>query len=206
MTQPANDRWQGRYWDLPPLILYPFDRALDSAALFDSIKLSLYRNGMAESDLEKEPLLRGRYTEFRMLCLVGKDVMRWIGQCMDFAGRDEVLAHAGIVPQNFADLLVHSTPAAVGARFESWGVAGYRQVLSRAIGVGAVFPDPPAYGTVSANFLEQYYAYADHFFACYLSLSAFTPFDPDRFQFSLYTSDEYLSTLECGPDDRADPV
>jgi hypothetical protein len=203
MTESADSRWHGQRWDLPPLILYPFDRALDSAALLDSIRLSLYRNGLADPDPETERLLRGRYTEFRMLCLVGKDIMRWIGQCIDFAGRDEVLARAGIVPQNFADLLVHRTPDAVGARFESWGVPGYRQVLLRAIGVTAVFPTPPDYGTISAEFLEQYYAYADQLFACYMSLAAFSPFDPGRFRFALFTSDEYLNTMKSGLDEEA---
>jgi hypothetical protein len=202
MAESADARWRGRRWELPPLILYPFDRALDSAALFDSIKLSLHRGGMGEAELEKEPLLRGRYTEFRMLCLVGKDVMRWIGQCMDFASRDEVLARAGIVPQNFADLLVHHTPAGVAARFESWGVPGYREVLSRAIGVAAVFPTPPDYGVLSSEFLEQYYPYADQLFTCFLALAAFRRFEPGQFEFSLYTSDEYLNTLECGLDDK----
>jgi hypothetical protein len=203
MTAPTDDRWQGRSWDLPPLILYPFDRALDSAALLDSIKLSLYRGGMAETDLEKEPLLRGRYTEFRMLCLVGKDVMRWIGQCMDFAGRDEVLARAGMVPQSFAALLVQCTPPPVAARFESWGVSGYHQVLSRAIGVSSVFANPPDYGVIAAEFLEQYYVYADRLFACYMALAPSSPFDAARFRFSLYTSDEYLHTLDCGLDNES---
>jgi hypothetical protein len=57
------------------------------------------------------------------LALVGKDAGRWIVQCVDFAGRDEALAHAGIRPQSFADLLVNHAPPAVAARFRSWGVA-----------------------------------------------------------------------------------
>jgi hypothetical protein len=202
MTDSADARWRGRAWELPPLILHPFDRSLDSAALFDSIRLSLFRNGMAEPE-EKAPLLRGRYTEFRMLCLVGKDVMRWIGQCMDFASRDEALAHAGIVPQNFAGLLIDHTPADVAARFEDWGVSGYRQVLARAVGVGAVFPEPPDYDAISVEFLEHYYGFADHLFICYMSLASLRGFEPACFRFSLYTSDEYLNTLNCGMDENS---
>src|SRR5277367_4588735 len=96
MTHPVETSWQGRRWNLPPLILHPFDRGLDAAAAFDSIRLSLYLAGMGEPGLEKEPLLRGRYAEFRMLALVGKDLMRWIAQCVDFAGRDPLLAATGI--------------------------------------------------------------------------------------------------------------
>jgi hypothetical protein len=101
------------------LILHPFGRGLEASASCDSIKLALYLGGMGEAGLEKEPLLRGRYTEFRMLSLAGKDVMRWIAQCVDFAGRDAVLANSGIQPQSFADLLVNRTPPGVAARFEN---------------------------------------------------------------------------------------
>jgi len=202
MTQPADTSWHGRRWDLPPLILHPFDRGLDAAASLDSIKLALYLGGMGEPGLEKEPLLRARYTEFRMLALVGKDVMRWIAQCVDFAGRDQTLANAGILPQSFADFLVHRTPPGVAARFESWGVTDYRRIVSRAIGVNAVFPTPPDFGVISTEFLEDYYAYADSLFACYQGLTPFTRLELVSFTFALYTSDEYLSTLACGPGDE----
>ena len=202
MTHSADTSWHGRRWDLPPLILHPFSHGLDASLAFDSIKLSLFLGGMGEPGLDKEPLLRGRYTEFRMLALVGKDVMRWIAQCVDFAGRDAVLASAGIRPQSFADFVVNRTPPAVAARFESWGVVDYRRILSRAIGVNAVFPNPPDFGVISTGFLEEYYAYADSLFACYQGLTPFTPLELASFSFSIYTSDEYLSTLKCAQDEE----
>jgi len=184
------------------LILHPFGGGLEASASLDSIKLSLYLGGMGEPGLEKEPLLRARYAEFRMLSLAGKDVLRWIAQCVDFAGRDELLAKSGIRPQSFADLLVNRTPPVVAARFEKWGVIDYRRILSRAIGLNAVFPNPPDFGVISAEFLEDYYAYADSLFVCYQGLTPFTPLEPASFGFSLYTSDEYLSTLGCALDDE----
>ena len=36
--------------------------------------------------------------------------MRWITQCLDFARRDDLLAHAGIRAQSFADFVVNRTP------------------------------------------------------------------------------------------------
>ncbi|MGD0363352.1 MAG: hypothetical protein ABSC93_20920 [Bryobacteraceae bacterium] len=198
MMHSADTWWQGRWWDLPPLILHPFDRGLDAAASLDSIKLSLDLNGMGEPGLEREPLLRGRYTEFRMLSLVGKDVMRWIEQCVDFASRDELLANAAIRGQSFADLLVNRTPPAVAARFESWSVLDYRRILARGIGVNAVFPNPPDFGVISAHFLEEYYAYADALFACYRGLTPFARLEPAAFGFALYTSDEYMTKLAYG--------
>jgi len=201
MSSSTDASWRGRWWDLPPLILHPFDRGLDTPAFFDSIRLSLHLAGLGEPGLEKEKLLRGRYVEFRMLCLVGKDVMRWMTQCVDFANRDDLLVGAQLRPQSFADLLVNRTPSLVAARFESWGVVDYRRVLSRGIGVNSVFPMPPDYGAISGAFLEDYYSYADHLFACYQSLAPFPPLDPSAFGFSLYTSDEFMSKLECGSDE-----
>ena len=204
MAQSPGTTWQGRRWDLPPLILHPFGGGVAAAASFDSIKLALYLSGMGEPGVDKEALLRGRYAEFRMLCLAGKDALRWIAQCVDFTGRDQTLAHSGIRAQSFADLLVNRTPPGVAARFESWGVADYRRILSRAVGVSAVFPNPPDFGAISVEFLEDYYAYADCLFACYQGLAAFTPLDPASFAFELYTSDEYLSKIGCRPDGEAD--
>jgi len=200
MTHSADTSWHGTWWDLPPLILHPFDRGLDAAAVVNSIKLSLQLCGMGEPGLEKEALLQGRYAEFRMLSLVGKDVMRWIAQCADFAGRDTMLANTGVRPQSFADLLVNRTPPAVAARFESWGVSDYRRIVSRAIGINAVFANPLDFSVISTEFLEDYYAYADCLFACYRGLTPFTRLEPASFGFSLYTSDEYLSTLGYGLD------
>ena len=200
MTHSADNSWQGRWWDLPPLILHPFGRGLEASTSFDSIKLALHLAGMGEPGVEKEPLLRARYTEFRMLSLAGKDVMRWIAQCVDFASRDRALANAGIRPQSFADLLVNRTPPGVAARFESWGVSGYRRILSRAIGINAVFANPLDFSVISTEFLEDYYAYADCLFACYRGLTSFTRLEAASFGFALYTSDEYLSTLGYGLD------
>jgi hypothetical protein len=180
------------------MILHPFDRGMDISAAVNSIKLALLLGGMGEAALDKEPLLRGRYAEFRMLSLVGKDVMRWIAQCADFAGRDEMLAKAGVRPQSFADLLVNRTPPVVAARFESWGVTDFRRILSRAIGVNAVFANPLGVSVISVEFLEDYYAYADCLFACFQGLTPFARLEPTAFAFALYTSDEYLSALERG--------
>lgn len=163
----SDDPWRGKRWDLPPLILHPFGGGSEQLASFDSVKLSLHLAGIGDPGWEKERLLRARYGEFRMVCLAGKDVMRWIAQCTDFAAREEALANAGIQPQSFADLAVNRTPAGVAARFETWGVMDHRRILARAIGINAVFPNPPAWGTISSHFLDEYYAYADHLFACY---------------------------------------
>ena len=150
--------------------------------------------------VEKEPRQSARYAEFRMVALTGKDVMRWMEQCVDFVGRDPALAEAGIRAQSFADLLVRRTPPAVASRFESWGVTDYRRIVSRAIGINAVFPQPPDFRVLSAEFLDSYPLYADSLFQCYQGLTPFTALDSASFGFSLYTSDEYMSALGCRVD------
>ena len=139
MIDRQENAWQGLHWELPPLILHPFDRGRDCSWALGSIRLSLLLSGLADAELEKEPLLRARFLEFRMLCLIGKDVMRWLAQCDDFAARDQALASSGICPQSFADLLINRTPPEVAGRFESWAVSDFRRILSRAIGINAVF-------------------------------------------------------------------
>lgn len=202
MTNGSDGFARGRLWDLPPLILHPFGQGLEAATILHSAKLALELHGLAVPDDAaedaREVLLRARCGEFRMLCLVGKDLMRWIRQCMDFVSRDAALAQAGFREQSFADLLVNRTPATVAERFESWGVIDYRRILSRGIGLVAVFPSPPPYEVVSAEFLADYYSYADGLFACHQTVAPFTPLPLESFGVSLYTSDEYLSTLGGG--------
>lgn len=202
MTQSPESILHGRRWELPPLILHPFGRGVEAAASLDSIKLALHLAGLGAPDVDREAMLSGRYCEFRMLCLAGKDAMRWVAQCVDFAGRDDTLSQAGIRAQSFADLLVNRTPPDVAARFQEWGVIDYRRVFGRALGVRALFPNPPDLSSICPEFLENYYAYADGLFACHQALEPYTPLDPAAFHFALYTSDEYLSTLQCGAGDE----
>jgi hypothetical protein len=189
-------------WTLPPLILYPLGGASAAEAAVDSMRLSLALAGLADANPDRERLLRGRYSEFRLVCLVGKDLMRWIRQCVDFAGRDEVLARGGIQEQSFADLLVNQTPQNVMARLEAWGVKDYRRIFARGIGVNAVFPEPPPYAVLSTEFLERCYSFCDSLFACYQSLKQFTRLEPAKFEVCLYTSDEYLSTIKSSAEDE----
>jgi hypothetical protein len=189
-------------WELPPVILHPFNNGADANAILASIRLSLSedilhaRNGdLADA---RQRLLHGKYCEFRMLCFIGRDIKRWMLQCTDFVLRDAVLANTGIREQSFADLLVKRTPPSVVARFESWGVVDYHRILRRAIGIGAIFPYPPEYSLLTTDFLENCGAFGDILFACYQELTSFRALDPEQFRFALYTSSEYISTMETG--------
>ena len=79
-------------WELPPLILYPFDERIPPGTLLESSKAALMLSCMVPSygsdpeDLRRR-LLAGRYAEVRMLYHLGKDVLRWIDQCQDLVER-----------------------------------------------------------------------------------------------------------------------
>src|ERR1700687_367132 len=95
---------------LPPLILHPFADATGPNKLVESSRASLKLQGLlpqgesSREDLDRS-LLEGRYSELRMLYYVGKDLVRWIEQCLEFADRNRSELPAGMVYQSFAALL-----------------------------------------------------------------------------------------------------
>src|SRR5579872_1099744 len=75
-------------WVLPPLILHPFNERVPPSALLENSKAALMLSGLIPSDGSdpeelKRRLLSGRYSEVRMLYFLGKDVFRWIDQCVE---------------------------------------------------------------------------------------------------------------------------
>src|SRR5437867_8309707 len=88
-------------WDLPPLILHPFNERVPPAALLENSKAALMLSGLipgdgTDQDGLKRRLLAGRYSEMRMLYFLGKDLFRWIEHCLDWVGREGVPASMGI--------------------------------------------------------------------------------------------------------------
>src|SRR5271170_2794400 len=73
---------------LPPLILHPFADAGGPDKLVESSRASLMLQGLLPSgersneELDRA-LIDGRYCEIRMLFYVGKDLVRWIEQCLE---------------------------------------------------------------------------------------------------------------------------
>ena len=70
----------------------------------------LLPSGHLTKDELDERLLAGRYCEVRMLFYVGKDLLRWIGQCMEHVNRYPELQAAALQPQSFAAYLVQNPP------------------------------------------------------------------------------------------------
>src|SRR5580698_10413654 len=96
---------------LPPLILHPFADAGGPSKLVESSRANLKLQGLlpqgeaSRDDLDRA-LLDGRYSELRMLYYVGKDLARWISQCLEFAERHQDSLPRGICYQSFASFLI----------------------------------------------------------------------------------------------------
>jgi hypothetical protein len=188
-------------YTLPPLILHPFADAAGPNKLVESSRASLKLQGLlpagdsTQEDLDRT-LLEGRYSELRMLFYVGKDLARWIEQCVEFVDgqRDEV--DAGITRQSFATLLVHDAPASVQAKLRKWGVGDYRAIFTRALGLQCLFANAPERQVLSDDFVRNYYRYADQMFAMKQGEAEFTLIASRDFKFELYSSGEYSRMLE----------
>jgi hypothetical protein len=188
-------------WELPPLILHPFADQQSPGKLLESSKAGLMLSGLLPSDEISEDeltrkLLEGRVCEIRMLYFVGKDLCRWTGQCLDFVSRIDSLASCGLKEQSFSSLLIEHPPDEVEAKLRKWGVNDFRAIFSRALGLNAIFRQPPSGSILSEDFLHHYYRYADHLFACRQSMGAYTEISAESFHFELYASGEYPRLLE----------
>ncbi|MGD0500099.1 MAG: hypothetical protein ABSC23_16880 [Bryobacteraceae bacterium] len=188
-------------WDLPPLILHPFNDRVSPAALLDNSKAALMLAGLipadgSDRDELKRRLLFGRHAEIRMLFFLGKDVFRWMDQCQESTGRIGDLDGLEIRPQSFAGLLTSGPPASVKEKLIRWGVADYAAVFARAVGLNAAFAQPPTLESLSEEFLRNYHRYADALFRCYMELEPHGALGAANFRFELYASGEYSRMLE----------
>jgi len=200
-SQRASALLGERVWELPPLILHPFSGASGPGVLVEGSKAALALAGLLPGNDEDRDeltlkLLESRYAEVRMLYFVGKDLLRWVTQCMDLVSRTHELQGLGIREESFAGLLVHHAPDAVREKLRRWGVANPESVFSRALGVVSLFREVPAREHLSDTFLLQYHRFADHLFLCTQHLRTFTETTSANFRFELYASGEYLRMLE----------
>jgi hypothetical protein len=186
---------------LPPLILHPFADAGGPEKLVESSRASLVLQGLLPAgdrntqDVERT-LLEGRFCEIRMLFYVGKDLLRWIEQCLELVERTPELAGTGIKYQSFAAYLVGHTPEAVQAKLKKWGVSDYRAIFSRALGLSAVFAEVPQRETLTDEFIRHYYRYADQLFQIRQGEAVFTDISGLGFELEIFASGEYSRMLE----------
>ncbi len=189
-------------WELPPLILHPFNERVAPTTLLESSKAALMLSGLipndgADPDDLQRRLLSGRYAEMRMLFFLGKDVFRWIDQCIECVQSVPQFASLEIRRQSFAALLTKDPPEAVREKLTRWGVADYVSIFSRAIGMNAMFVSPPAFESLNEDFLRSYHRYPDYLFRCYMESEPYDSLPTANFQFNLYASGEYSRMLEA---------
>lgn len=188
-------------WKLPPLILHPFAEAAGPDKLVESSRASLMLQGllpsgqMTREELDRK-LLDGRFCEIRMLFYVGKDLLRWIEQCMELVERDEELKRAGFCYQSFAAILTEDPPKKIREKLKNWGVADYKSIFTRALGLNAIFNEVPQRHLITDEFIRHYYRYADQLYACRQLLWSFGEIKSAQFDFDLYASGEYSRMLE----------
>jgi hypothetical protein len=188
-------------WTLPPLILHPFSDGGSPQKLARSSRAALLLEGLIPSDGQsttelEAALLEGRWCEMRMLFYVGKDLARWVEQCVEFAQRQPELAQRAIGPQSFADLLIEDTPANVFDKLSRWAVVDYRSIFSRAFALHILFSELPDLDTLAPDFIIHYFQYADEIYAFRRERETYDRVSPEDFEVELYASGEYSRMLE----------
>jgi hypothetical protein len=188
-------------WDLPPLILHPFADRASSERLLENSRNALLAcgalggNGTGGDEMARR-LLEGRFSEIRMLFYLGKDLVRWTGQCVEFASSIPELARLAIGEQSFARLLTRHMPETVGLKLQGWGVNDAGVIFGRAIGLNQIFAEPPGFEQMAEGFMRDYHRYADSLFACWQQTANFREITGANFRFELYASGEYTKMLE----------
>jgi hypothetical protein len=197
----ATKRQSVQVRELPPLILHPLAEESSPESMLEGSRANLMLHGLLPHDSQSddelvEKVARSRYLELRMLYFVGKDLERWLQQCVEFAERDRDLGGTGYTQQSFASYLIENTPPSVRNKLLSWGVVDYRNIFVRALGLRSVFNEFPSFEMVSRTFLLDYHRFTDYLYACRQQLNAFTPVPAGSFEFEIYASAEYSQILE----------
>jgi hypothetical protein len=187
-------------FNLPPLILHPFAEPAGPHKLVESSRASLMLQGLlptgnaSAGDLQRA-LLDGRYSELRMLYYVGKDLLRWMDQCLDCLNRADT-ALPSVNMQGLASLLIQHTPSNVSEKLKRWGVNDFKSIFSRSLGLNTIFAKAPTPDLLSEEFLRNYYRYADQLYLAFQSQAECQALNPEQFPFELYSSGEYSRMLE----------
>jgi hypothetical protein len=185
---------------LPPLILHPFSGQSTPSEAVGNSRAALMlaglipHDGSDEQELQRR-VLSGRCAELRMLFFVGKDVLRWIEQCMELTARLPQDEEVPFQPQSFAEFLTAQPPEVVREKLLGWGVADHAAIFARAIGLHAVFAVPPSIEMLSVDFLMDYHRYTDSLFKRYMESCPHRRISCPEFSFELYASGEYSRLL-----------
>ncbi len=186
---------------LPPLILHPFSDSASPSRLMQGSRASLMMQGLLPNehltfDELEELLIDGKVCEIRMLYYVGKDLLRWIEQCVEMLDREHSPPDEAVDARAIAAFLIEDTPEPVREKLRNWGVQDYKSIFSRAIGLNSVFGDAPERNTLAEEFIRNYHYYADQFYSAWQSAQGSPRVRAEAFEFELYASAEYSRILE----------
>ena len=167
----------------------------------ESSRASLMLQGMLPSGARTQEeldrsLLDGRFCEIRMLFYVGKDLLRWIEQSLELVERMPEIEGTPIIYQSFAAYLIHNTPPLVQSKRQKWGVADYKSIFARALGLSILFAQAPQRELLADEFVRNYYRYADQIFLMRQNEAVFADLTHLNFDFEIYASGEYSRMLE----------
>lgn len=169
--------------------------------LVESSRASLALQGFlphpeaGEEDLNRL-LTRGRFAELKMLFYIGKDLGRWLEQCVETAQLSGQFDGRAIRQETFAVFLVNYLPSHVRTKLEGWGVLDYCALFRRSIGLHTVFSECPSAGCFTPEFLKKYHRHLDLWYEHRLNSTSFERPEPNDFVFDLYASGEYTIMLE----------
>jgi len=185
---------------MPPLILHPFAEANDPGKLMESSRAGMALEGLLPEDGKSRvqldrALIEGRYCELRMLFYVGRDLTRWVEQCLEGAKRKPEDYPEGACRQTFVEYLIQHAPQSVEEKLNKWGVHGYQRIFARALALNCVFAEAPPPSALTESFVRHYHRYADQIFS-YEQKKPFPSLDASRYTFELYASGEYSRMLE----------
>ena len=186
---------------LPPLILHPFSDANGPSRLVESSRASLMLQGLlptgefTREELDQR-LLDGRFCELRMVYYVGRDVMRWLEQCVDVASRQPEAFPEKAQLRSFAAFLVQTPPDAVREKLARWGVADYRAIFARGIALNVMFAEVPGRDTMADEFVRNYHHYSDQIYSAWQRQEPFPVLPATAYSFELFASSEYSRMLE----------
>src|ERR1700722_365958 len=180
-------------WQMPPLILHPFNERVSPETLLENSRSALMLSGLIPSEgINREELKRrlvtGRHSEVRMLYFLGKDVFRWIGQCMEIVERTPVLESTRVKRQSFAGLLTGSPPPLVREKLLRWGGADYPAVFARGIGLNTLFAEPPEFQALAEDFLRHYHSAASLLYQSFIDAEQHRVIDGRGFRFDRIAS------------------
>lgn len=167
--------------ELPPLILHPISQSPDAYA-------------PRSADDGENARDAARRLELRMLCCLGKDLTRWLEQCLEVAAADPELA--ALSAGQFLDLLVDNPPENITRKMQAWGVPEFRSIFARALGLATVFPHPPAADQVSDIFVRDFSRYATVLYRARRAALPASPAGSPALRFEVYASGEYAQLLE----------